>query len=321
MMEMSRYNIPLADGEQTREVLTLLSEVFGAEEAQVEKPTLTGEEGEHNLDILYTAREGGELLGTVHVTIPRTMGSIGVISGVCTAFSARRRGIGQALLERCVSDFDAAGGEAMFLGTGNHVAAKLYASFGFSFLPGSNVMARVNGGDHADFAERYFSEASGKLEIVEGSPAFRCLLVPLVLRRGGGLILDCNAELFSSMYVTQRSCAGLYPRYAGISAKGGLFAGAVSPAGALCAIASILPMQDGMRMDFFAHPDAEHCLPSLVEWCEAHSADYAPAYALASDEDAAKRRLLESLGYREAGRQAYKSGPASIDCATMRYNI
>jgi hypothetical protein len=139
------------------------------------------------------------------------------------------------------------------------------------------------------------------------------------LFRGNSLILDCNAGLFNSSYITQRSCAGLYPRYADILEKGGLFAGAFSAsvpdpaAGALYAVASLLPTSQGKRMDFFTHPNAEHVLPDLIGWCEGEGAEY----ALISGTDMCKQSLLKSLGYRKEGEQIYRNGPISLDCLVM----
>ena len=290
-----------------------MNEVFGEGEMETAKPTLSGEEGAYNRDILYTAFEGAELLGMAHITIPCETRTIGGLSDVCTTFSARRQGIGKALVECCLADFDEEGGEAVFLGTNNPVAAKLYASAGFSFLAGSNVMARVREGNYLDFAEKYFSEAAGQFKIVQGSPAFRYPLVPLALYRGKGLIMDCNAELFNSMYITQRSCAGLYPRYINIMKNGGFFAGAVST-GVLFAVASILPTPSGRRLDFFAHPSAEHVLPDLIKCCEARG----ELYAMIDETDEEKQSFLVSQGYQKEKRQIYSSGSISVNCMVMR---
>ena len=311
-MQISRLIAPLS-GEQPQKVLSLLNEVFGESEMEMAKPSFSGEEDAYNRDILYTAHEGAELLGTVHLTIPRDMRIIGGLSGVCITPSARRRGICKALVECFLADFDKEGGEAVFLGTGNPVAAKLYASAGFSFLAGSFVMARVREDNYLDFTEKYFSGAAGQFKMVEGSPAFRYPLVPLVLYQGKGLIMDCNAELFSSMYIAQRSCAGLYPRYANIVKNGGFFAGAVSD-GVLFAVASILPTPSGRRMDFFAHPSAEHILPDLIKFCEARGAEY----ALISDADEDKKSFLISQGYKKEERRMYSSGSISVNCMVMR---
>ena len=47
------------------------------------------------------------------------------------------------------------GGKAAFLGTGNPVAANLYQSFGFQYLPGTKTMCRFTNTNGVKFEKEF----------------------------------------------------------------------------------------------------------------------------------------------------------------------
>ena len=231
-------------------VLALWGDIFGKAEAELERPQIDGSEAEWNEDVVFAAWEGDCLLGAVHTTAPRQTPGICGISGVCTSPAARGKGVGKALFAAAVDHMEKAGAEVMVLGTANPVAAKLYHSFGFAYQPGSNVMMRFRSGDWVDFERETYATPT-QVRVVPADPSMRIPLVPLVLRRSGPMVLDCNTGLFNRSVLTQLSCMGLYPKYMDLADRGGNAFGLVDERGVLGGMASVELTPDGARADLF----------------------------------------------------------------------
>ena len=276
------------------EVLALWTQAFGEAEAALEKPQIDGSEVGENADLLYLLWDGAKLAGALHATVPRAAPGLCGLSGMCVAPEYRGRGLAKQLLDAMLGELDAMGVEAAFLGTDNPAAAGLYAGFGFGFLPGSNVMARYARGSARAFDDRAFKAPRKNFNIREGSPGMRIPLIPLALRRGGPLLMDCNAPLFSSAAVTQRSCMGLYPKFEGIWKGGGAVFGAWSE-GVLGAVASVKPTARGPRVDFFCCEAFLPAVPGLLAQCRERFGEL--RFQIVPG-DADKRALVEGLGYR-----------------------
>ena len=259
---------------------------------------LGGGEARHNADYVYAAMQEDELLGTCHLTVPRHDFSIGGLGEVATAAEHRGKGIAAALCRKAAQDFAAMGGEALFLGTANPTAARLYRSLGWRSIGDSNVYVNLIENTTLDaFYGRYFG--GGRLSVVEGGAAQRIPVIPLAVFPHKAAVLDYNTKLFSSAYKPQTSCMGLYPKYREL-ARGGAWFCAVGENGSLGAIASVLA--DGgnsCNIDGFAHPEYAEALPELLKKC----ADWARqknrrAGAVADDADAEKIAAFESLGFK-----------------------
>ena len=289
-MELTRYVAPC----DRQDVLKLWGDIFGEDEAALEKPQLNGTEVEENLDILYIASEDGVILGTIHATIPRLVPTICGLSGMCTTLESRGKGIGRILFSKIVEEIDGLGIQAAFLGTGNPIAAKLYKSMGFSFLPGSNVMFRSLKGDIVDYTRSTYSAVSHEITIEHGSPNMRIPLIPLVLHQNGQIVLDCNTNLVSSNYMTQYSCMGLYPRYIAIKNNGGDFWGAINEVNVLGAVSSVLPTERGMRADFFCCDTFRCAVPKLIDKCREK---YGPVYLEIAASDTVKQIIAKEMGF------------------------
>ncbi len=292
-MDIVLHEAPFDAGE----VLRLWSDVFGPDEAAFEAPQLDGSEAEDNLDLVLTARESGTLLGAIHATIPVCAPVLAGLSGMAVAPDARGRGLGRRLFSGILEEIDRRGVRAAYLGTGNPVAAKLYRSLGFAFLPGSNVMARYAEGDTIDFERAAFGKAQGDFAVEEGSAAMRIPLIPLTLRRGEQIVLDQNTGFANSAEMTQISCMGLYSAYQKLAARGGRFWGARDGRGVLGAVMSAAPEPEGPVADFFCCESFAGAVPLLMERC--WSAVGRCRLRLA-EADTAKTALAESMGFREA---------------------
>ena len=288
-MEIIRYTSPFPyEG-----VLSLIEETFGKSEAMLELPQMNGAEEEYNTDWIYVAMEGNTILGTVHATIPKNEPRICGISGVCTTPAARGKGVAKKLFGRMMDDVDAAGVQASLLGTGNPVAAKLYASFGFSYLVCSGVMVRFRGCDIVDFARNAYADEPKHIQIMEGTPDFRIPLIPLILHQGSQMLLDCNTNILARGMFSQSCCMSLFQRYLTLRDKGGQFFGAVDDSGLLGAIASVQPTDAGLRADFFCVKSFAAAVPMLLKRCE----EMGELYLQLFEGDKQKRAIAEELGY------------------------
>ena len=305
-MELIRYTSPC----DCSAALALWADTFGPAEAALEAPQLDGSECEHNLDILYLATEGDTLLGTIHATIPQSFPTVAGLSGMCTVPQSRGTGLGRILFTKILEEIDSLGVQTAYLGTGNPIAAKLYHSLGFSFLPGSNVMVRYKSGDTVDFTRRVFEPAPTTVDILPGSPAMRIPLIPLVLHRGRLKVLDRNTGLMSSREMLQPSCMGLYPKYAALPG----FWGAVSETGVLGAVASIAPAEGDMVADFFCCDSFAHTAAALLDTCTQAGATCLHI----ADHDEAKQTLVRQLGYRPCGPTAIQTGAFTLPATVYR---
>ena len=155
------------------QLLDLWKNTFGEAEANLETPQIDGSELDNNMDILYLAEDGQTLAGSIHATLPNHARTLCGLSGMCVAPRYRGIGLSRTLFAHMMSYLEGSGTNAFFLGTNNPIAAKLYASFGFGFLPGSNVMAKFKTGSFLDFSRHLYSLPPKTFQIVSGSPAMR----------------------------------------------------------------------------------------------------------------------------------------------------
>ncbi len=287
-MEIIRYTSPY----DYEKVLALIEQTFGAWEAQLELPQMNGDEAEQNTDWIYVAIEDGQILGTVHATIPKKMPKYCGVSGVCTVPAARGKGVSKKLFARMMEDVDAAGVQISVLGTGNPIASKLYSSFGFEYLFSSGVMIRLQNMDIVDYTRNLFSGDPGTIRVVDGSADFRIPMITLSLLSPLGL-LDCNTNLYSRGFFSQTCCMSLYQRYRNLSANGGRYYGAIGERGDLGAMASVAETDAGNRADFFYVNGYEKAVPELLEKCCAGESVYLQLLDTAKE----KIALAQSLGY------------------------
>ena len=298
-----------------REAVKLYDAVFGRAEAELAEAQLSGGEQGQNLDVLFVAAEQEQLCGTCHLTVPRRASQIGALGGVCTASAARGRGVARTLCTAAVREFDALGGKALFLGTGNPAAAAIYQSLGFSFLPGSNVMARCREKQLFHFYREQYDLGLPCPQVCRLDPAFRIPLIPLVLYRGDTLLLDSNVGLLSTRTFTQSYCMSLYPKYQAMAEAGGVCYGAFRENGMLCAIATLLETDGGFRADGFCYPGYEDALTQALRRC---GAERPGVYALLADCDRRKAEAFSQLGFVRAGSGAYEEELIRIPCTLWR---
>lgn len=302
-MNYLKFNPPLP-GELIEEVTRFWEEIFASSYAGF-IDQLGGSESGDNRNCVYLVREGERLLGTCCLTISRTLPQLGGLGEVATLPQYRRRGIAALLCEQARNDFRRQLGQALFLGTGNPEAARVYHRLGWRKLAGANVMALIaRGGSPEDFLVDYFSGDAGAT-IAPGGAADRIPMIPLIVSPHDWQVLDANVEVHSTRYATQSSCMGLYPRYQALARDGrGAWFAARTGAGRLVGLSSVRLGESGScQVDGFTHRNYEHAWPDLIEaaagWGREHRATASLATLSVEDEDKGSR--FEALGFRPGG--------------------
>lgn len=299
-MELIRHEIPF----ESRGYLELLGRIFGQEEADLERIQVNGSENAYNEDIAFTVEDGGEVLGTSHITFSGQDRRIAGLSGLCTDPRIRGTGMGKKLFGAMVEEADAHQVEASFLGTNNPMAAELYAGFGYAYIPGTYTMARFSGTNRFRFFRR-FLEKPERVEIRKLDPGFRIPVVPLLLNEGPGFLMDSNAGIFNNREVTQVSTMGLYPKYLEIARNGGEVFGLCSADGLAGGLVSVRRGQERPTADFFVCPGFSEESIRLIR--AVREAEPEAVFAV-SEADSAKQEVLLSAGWKKTAREKRNYG-------------
>ena len=267
---------------------------------------LAGGEMADNRNLVYLIREGGELAGTSQLTVSQAMPALGGLGEVATAPAYRGRGIATRLCARARDDFRALGGQALYLGTVNPAAARVYYRLGWRNLAGTTVMACTTGDDSPEaFLVDYFRAQDGRPQIVAGTAAARIPMIPLIVMPHDWQVLDANVGLYSTRYVVQHSCMFLYPRFQALTHEGrGAWFGAQSASGAFLGLATArLDDDQGCQIDGFAYRTGQAVRSELLRaamcWGAAQGASV--CWAAVSVEDEEKQAWCEELGFRAVG--------------------
>lgn len=310
-VKIQRYESPLPS-ELIDELLSFWEEIFNTPYESF-RPILAGEENSHHHDSFFISREGNDLAGTSHLTVCRRLRSLGGLGEVATPSAYRQRGIAAELCRLALEEFQSKGGNAIFLGTSNSAAQRIYHRLGWRKLAGTNVMASISDGrSPEEYLVDYFrpgdNAAPEKVTIEEISASARIPVIPLLVNPHDWQVLDANARLFSTRYELQGGCMSLYPRYQNIARDGsGIGFAATLPDNRIVGLSSARQDETGRaQIDGFAHHNFSDCLKALTEtaihWCMDKAAT--SCFAAASIEDEEKQSAFEALGFirREQGK-------------------
>ena len=298
-----RLEVPL-EPELTDELFEFWISIF---EGPMDLPreVFLGAEVEQNHNAVYLARREGRLSGTCGLTMSRSVPGLGGFGEVATDPALRRSGIASELCRQAVDDFRGHGGTALFLGTGNPGAARIYHRLGWRKLAGANVMANISSGESPEaFLVEYF-QGLGPARVRPASPEIRIPIIPLLVLPHDWLVLDSNAEMFSTRYTVQHSCMGLYRRYGDVAKDGqGAWFSAVTGDGKVVGLSTArLDGSGDCRVDGFAlpgHMDTwEDLVVAAVRWGEAEGAETTSAEVCVEDEE--KRALFDGIGFSSGG--------------------
>jgi len=262
-------------------------------------------EKDYNHDIVYLVRKGEKLGGTCHLSHSIFNPELGGLGEVATAPEFKRMGIAAVVCEAARDEFFKHGGRAIFLGTGNPEAARVYYRLGWRKLAGANIMVCIASGDSPEtFLVDYYRK-NEPVTIGQASVSDRISMIPLIATPHNWQVLDANAGIFSTRYVLLQSCMGLYPCYEALLEDGqGTWFGARSVSGILVGLSTARFVNLGQcQVDGFIHQnfynDWRKLVKKAVDW-----GFYKGAFtcrATLSVEDLKKKSLFEDLGFKETG--------------------
>ena len=304
-MDPFRYETPIGEG-LAKELFAFWEENFGPEDPDIPIGVFLGEEADHNRHVVHLERDGDVIAGTCGIMTPRANPDLAGIGEVATRPSHRGRGIARRLCERALEEFTENGGKAVFLGTENPDAARIYHRLGWRRIAGSTVWCNViNGDSPEEYLVDYFCPHS-PVNIVAGDASLRVPMIPLLLTPHDWQVLDGNLPnpMISTRYATLNSCMGLCRKYYYLvkRANADWFA-AKTDDGRLVGIATaFLDAQNVCHVDGFIHKRFIDSYPALIgaaiDWGKGRGATSCVTRLSVEDEE--KRERFEGLGFRES---------------------
>ncbi len=286
------------------ELFAFWEPIFGGP-IDITPETLLGSEGAQSLITVYTRRLEGTLVGACLMATSSTLPALGGLGEVATSPQARRSGIATLLSQQARDDFAERGGQAIFLGTVNPGAARIYSRLGWRKIAGANLMVNVlDDRSPEEFLVDYF-RGVGPAEVREPSPADRVPMIPLLVSPHDWQALDSNTAMMSTRYAVQDSCLGLYRRYMALTKDGkGAWFCAADDLGHVLGLSTVrMSGADGCKVDGFTCKESLDCWNALIrkaaDWGVNRNAS--PVWATVSVEDDEKLALFESAGFSGAG--------------------
>ena len=298
-----RYEIPIQQ-DLADELFAFWEEIFGPGEPDVPMGVFLGDEVDHNRLVTYLERDGGTLTGTCGITISRANPRLAGFGEVATRQDYRGRGIASRLCGQAVEEFVEQGGEAVFLGTGNPDAARIYHRLGWRRIAGTNVWARVTTGDSPEEYLADYFRAPGQVSIVPGEASLRVPMIPLLVTPHDWQVLDGNlpVPMVSTRYAVQNSCMGLCRKYYDLVKRDGSawFAAKTSDDRLVGISTAWMDDANVCAVDGFIHArygdSYDALIGAAIEW--GRSPDACRITTRLSVEDEDKQAAFESLGFR-----------------------
>ena len=260
---------------------------------------LYGDEADWNMTNIYQRMNDDQTIATAIVIRSLAIPYLGGLGEVSTHPEYRGKGLATGIWQRLLEDFLNSEGSALFLGTVNPDAARIYERLGWHHLYGTELMVNMSGSDlYDDFIRNYFSSAIPST-ICEAKPSARIPLIPLVIFPHHWKMLDSNISLYSTNARTQLSCLGLYRRYDYLrSDYEGEWFTLLSEDGKVLGISSAAHKGDKKyEVDGFCHPKYEDFFSPLIQtavkWCVSREAS--EIIFNVSKEDTDKENLIRDM--------------------------
>ena len=318
-----RHETPFGK-ELARELFAFWEEIFGPEDPDIPIGVFLGDEADHNRHVVLLERDGDVLAGTCGIMTPHADSRFAGIGEVATRPEYRGRGIARRLCKQALDDFTENGGEAVFLGTENPSAARIYHRLGWRRIAGTTVYANVTTGDSPEeYLADYFRSPS-PVNIVTGDASLRVPMIPLLLTPHDWQVLDGNlpTPMISTRYATQNSCMGLCRKYyylvKGDDAE--WFAAKTSDQRLVGISTARIDAENVCHVDGFIHArfndSYDALISAAIEWGRKRNSHRFAT--LLSIEDEEKRANFEALGFRIGPQDGtFTVGDREVEALTM----
>ena len=302
-MDSYRYETPIGE-DLAKELFAFWEKIFGPEDPDIPIGVFLGEESQHNRHVVLAERDRDVLAGTCGILTPRANPEFAGIGEVATRPDYRGQGIAGRLCRQALDEFASNGGEAVFLGTENPDAARIYRRLGWRKIANSTDYVNITSGDSPEEYLADYFRTPAPVNIVPGDASLRVPMIPLLLTPHDWQVLDGNlpAPMISTRYAEQNSCMGLCRKYYYLVKRDNAawFAAKTSD-GRLVGISTAWIDTDGVyHVDGFIHArfsDTYNALISAaIEWGTQQRAVQIAARLSVEDEE--KRAEFEALGFR-----------------------
>lgn len=301
---MEKFEAPLAEAlvQELDEFWQTIPELQTNERWRRE---LLGLDGSHNRTLVYLARRHGMIAAMCQFWVSRRLPELSEFTYPATGPAFRREGIGTELWGAAIADVKAAGGRAIFLGTNERAAFRLYRRLGFSKLPASITFVKeLNGKAAEEFLVDWFRGA-GPASVSDGHPDDQIPSYPLIVSPHDWQVLDANAGLFSLRYSLHRTFHGLYRSYERVigDGHGARFAARTTDGRVVGMSTARLHADGSCSVDGFVHhyylKSWHELIAPAIQFGRNRGATLVNSRV--SSEDIEKRQLFEELEFREVG--------------------
>jgi len=173
---------PPLDPISVREMYDLWKLAFRIDiEPDITSDVLAGNEKDANDVRVYREFINGRIAATAIVVSPLDLPELGALGEVATHPLFRNRGLATDLCRQLLEDFREQSGEALFLGTVNPAAARIYEKFGWSHIPNTKLMVNLAGEESPhDFLTNYFADLT-PIGVRIAQSSSRIPIIPLII--------------------------------------------------------------------------------------------------------------------------------------------
>ena len=237
---------------------------------------------------------------------------LGGLGEVSTEPDFRGSGLATDICHKAVNDFFDSSGRALYLGTTNPAAARIYSKLGWKYIPHTQVMVNLSRGDiYEEFIDEYFSTV-GPITFKPGEMSARIPMIPLAISYTDWALLDVNIGLLSTLKEEQESCLGIFRRYDQIRIDDrGEFFTLTGDHDRLLGISTAVKKDERHYLiDGFTHPHHKdsfiELLKTALNWCEAKGVNGCTMEIAETDQE--KAELAGALGFKPTGEKSAFKG-------------
>ena len=301
---MEKFEAPIQESllQELIELWGTIPELHTNEEWRRE---LLGLEPSFNRILIYIVRKRGRIVAMCQFYISRRMPILSEFSYPGTRPEFRGRGIATELWGAAIDDMKAMGVDAIFLGTFDRIAFRLYRRLGFSKIPASLTFVQaLNGLSAEEFLVDWFRDAA-PATVSPGDPGDQLPSYPLIVSPHDWQVLDANTGLMSTRYSLHRTFRGLYLKCANVGDKenGARFSATTSDGKVVGMSTARLDGDGSCAVDGFVHhrylDSWDDLMRTAIEF--GYSRGARAIHACVSREDIEKCQRFAALGLREAG--------------------
>ncbi len=302
-MIVRAVSCPSSDADQKR-MREFLADAFESEDFSIEA-TVRGDYEKTSRNIFFTGEIGGKMIGSSWYVVSKANPEMGGFGEVYTEPNWRGKGVAAAVCKVAIDYFLASGGKTLYLATANPVAKRIYERIGFTTYTG-NVMRYLVNADKYD--EIYFSfdmNCRVRQAVWGDLPGVTALFT----YPHPWLIKDYQRGRFSSRYVHQKRCVGIFPPiFYEVQAQDGICSILENSRECAMGMATITPRRNPLEshtgvLDFFLHENYLNHAKRLLHFTLEESAKKGTKgiSVFLSSFDRQKASIIEELGFRKKG--------------------